>query len=121
MAGAHFVVIPLQENTRVPHGHCDISTALSLGKIVVTTRRATADTYIVEGKNGILVEPGSVEDYRAAICTMLEDAEKFNAMSQYARTHTHEYSYETYSQKLYELCITAHSETTSQNNALSFT
>jgi hypothetical protein len=104
MAGGHVVVVPLIGNTTTPHGHCDISTALSMGKIVITTRGATADSYIDEGRNGILVEPGSVEGYRKAIETLYKDSAKYIRMSEYAKQNAERYKYEAYAKKVLNIC-----------------
>lgn len=66
MAGAKFVVAPLQEGIH-PHGHTTIVQALRLGKALISTRNASIDDYVTHGKEGLLVKPGDIYGYRKAI------------------------------------------------------
>jgi len=72
LAGALFVVVPLKA-TDAPHGHTTIAQALSLGKAVVTTRGAGVADYVRHEVEGILVDPGDVDGYRAALIQLAQD------------------------------------------------
>ncbi len=103
MAGALFVVVPLLES-KLPHGHCDIAGALSLGKPVITTVGASADRYLVEGENGLFVSPGDLVGYRRAIDRLWQDRVLLERMSDCAVEHAADFSYETFGRKLFLLC-----------------
>lgn len=103
MANSLFVVVPLLPS-KLPHGHCDISSALSLGKIIIATKNSSVDGYVEEGKNGFLVEPEDVEGYKNAIKGLLEDSELFNKMSEYAKKHEKDFSYGVYAEKILNIC-----------------
>lgn len=68
-----FVAIPLLESS-LPHGHCDAASALFFGKAVLSTKRATIEDYVLDKKNGILVEPKDVDAYNQAISLLLSDS-----------------------------------------------
>lgn len=103
MANSLFVAVPLFPS-KLPHGHCDISSALSLGKIVITTRNSSVDGYIEEDMNGFLVDPEDVAGYKYAIKKLLEDKELFNRMSEYAKKHEKDFSYGVYAEKILNIC-----------------
>jgi len=50
MAGAKFVVAPLQEGID-PHGHTTIVQALRLGKTLISTRNASIDDDVTHRKD----------------------------------------------------------------------
>ncbi len=99
MAGSLFVVAPLLPSDS-PHGHCDISSALSLGKPVVTTKGASVDEYIEYGKNGLLVEPLNVADYKEKISLLVNNNKYLNNLSEYAGSHIADFSYKSFGSKL---------------------
>ena len=103
MAGSSFVVVSLFQS-KLPHGHCDISNALSLGKPVITTRGASADDYIEEGENGFFVDAGDVAGYRKAITDLTNDRKLLQEMSSYTKSRIENFSYKTFGQKLFSLC-----------------
>lgn len=103
MAGSLFIIVPLL-SSKLPHGHCDISSALSLGKPVITTRGASADSYIEEGKNGFFVNAGDVAGYRKAIIDLISDRKMLEEMSRYAETRAENYSYKTFGRKIFSVC-----------------
>ncbi len=105
MGHSRCVVVPLQESN-VPHGHCDISAALSMGKAVITTRGASADDYIEESVDGILISPGDVDGYRKAIQTLCTDDGLLYRLEKGAILKAAQLSYETFAQRLLNLIQT---------------
>lgn len=103
MANSLFVAVPLFPS-KLPHGHCDISSALSLGKIVITTKNSSVDGYVEDGKNGFLVDPEDVAGYKYAIKILLENKELFNKMSEYAEKHKNDFSYGIYAERILNMC-----------------
>ena len=103
MAGAAVVVVPLRAGD-TPHGHTTIAQALCLGKAIVTTRGAGVADYVRDGVEGLLVEPGDVDGYRAAIRTLLEDEELRAACERRARTRRSEFTYSALARSLRVLC-----------------
>lgn len=103
MADALFVVVPLKES-KVPHGHSDLSMAISLGKAVISTRSAGVDEYVDEGKGGLLVEPGSVAGYKEGIERLLHDAPFREACERYNQERAKLFSYEAFADSLCGLC-----------------
>jgi glycosyltransferase involved in cell wall biosynthesis len=103
MAGATVVVVPLRESTS-PHGHTTVAQALCLGKAVVTTRGASVEDYVADGEEGLLVEPGDVEGYRAAVLRLVEDAELRAACEARALSRAPEFSYGAFALSLEAIC-----------------
>ena len=103
MADSLFVVVPLFQS-KLPHGHCDISSALSLGKPVITTRGASADSYIEEGKSGFFVNAGDVAGYKKAIADLIDNRKLLDEMSDYTKTHAENFSYDVYAKKILSIC-----------------
>lgn len=108
MAGARFVVVPLAESA-VPHGHCDISGALSMGKAVITTKDASADDYVRDGVNGLLVSPGDVLGYRKAIKRVYEDEALRAELEKGARETAPVLTYSHFAKELEKLALGVHS------------
>ncbi len=74
MAGARMVIVPLHAG-RGARGHTTVVQALTLGKPVITTENASVDDYVQNGRQGFLVEPGNVVQYRRAIERLLTEPE----------------------------------------------
>lgn len=69
---SHAVVLPsLVDNT--PNAMLE---AMSFGKLVIGTRGASFEEFIIDGKSGILVEPGNVDQLRGAMETVWNMGEK---------------------------------------------
>lgn len=99
MKDARFVVVPLLES-KVPHGHCDISNALSVGKAIITTKSATASDYIKDGIHGILVSPGNIEEYKNAILKLWNDSEYRNELEKNVQIASSLITYERFTDSL---------------------
>ena len=103
MAGALFVVVPLRRGT-YSHGQTTVVQALRLGKAVVTTRDASIEDYVADGHEGLLVDPGDVQGYRAAMLRLLEDDELRRSCERAALARGAESTYEAFARRLTALC-----------------
>ena len=103
VAGSLFVVVPLQR-TSAAHGHTTIAQALCLGKAVVTTQGAGVADYVRDGVEGLLVEPGDVAGYRAAVLRLFQDEELRRSCEAAALRRAPEFSYASFSRSLTGLC-----------------
>jgi glycosyltransferase involved in cell wall biosynthesis len=103
LAGSLFVVVPLKASDS-PHGHTTIAQALSLGKAVVTTRGAGVADYVRDDVEGILVDPGDVEGYRAALIELAQDDERRLRYEQAARARAEEFTYARFARSVTALC-----------------
>ncbi len=99
MKDSRFVVVPLLLS-KVPHGHCDISNALSVGKAIITTKSATAGDYITHNVHGILVEAGNVEEYKNAILKLWNDSDFRNELEKNVQVASSLITYEKFSDSL---------------------
>jgi hypothetical protein len=104
LAGSRFAVVPLRASP-VAHGHTTVAQALCLGKAVVTTRGAGVSDYVRDGVEGLLVDPGDVEGYRAAILRLAGDDEFRGSCEAAARARAPEFSYASFQRSLTELCL----------------
>lgn len=71
-ASSSFVVVPLYEND-FQAGITTILEAMSMGKAVVTTGTVGQVDAVVDGQNGLYVDPGSVNGWRRAIDRLRND------------------------------------------------
>jgi glycosyltransferase involved in cell wall biosynthesis len=104
MAEATVVVVPLRASV-APHGHTTVAQALRLGKAVVTTRGASVEDYVRDGVEGLLVEPGDAEGYRAAIVRLASDDTLRAACEARARARAHEFEYAAFADALETMCL----------------
>ena len=102
-AGATLVVVPLRSGT-YSHGQTTVVQALRLGKAVVTTRDASVEDYVEDGREGLLVEPGDADGYRAAILRLLGDDELRRSCETAARARAQDVTYEAFAERLAALC-----------------
>jgi glycosyltransferase involved in cell wall biosynthesis len=102
MARAKVVAVPLIKSD-MPHGHSDISGALSLGKVVVTTKDASCGGYITDGVEGLLVPAGDIEGYRQAFVTLCKDSTKWAQMSAAALSKSRVFTYGVFGDRLVDL------------------
>lgn len=99
MNDSRFIVVPLLKS-KMPHGHCDISAALSVGKVVITTKSATASDYIQDDKEGILVNPGDVDAYKWAIEKLWTDDKYRKILEKNVEAQSENITYETFLKRL---------------------
>jgi glycosyltransferase involved in cell wall biosynthesis len=104
MAGSLFVVVPLK-GLETPHGHTTIAQALSLGKAVVTTRGSAVADYVYDGVEGLLVDPGDVEGYRAALVRLATDDGLRRSCEEAAAARAPEFTYAAFADALVGLCL----------------
>ena len=87
-----------------PHGHTTVVQALRLGKPVITTHNASCDDYIHHGEEGLLVEPGDVAGYRAAIERLQTDQALFAHCRQKADAMGRALTHERFAEEVTALC-----------------
>lgn len=70
-AESRFVVVPLLD---VPYsaGYTVILEAMAMGKAVIVSRIKQRDDFVLDGWNGLYVEPGNVTELREKICFLLK-------------------------------------------------
>jgi glycosyltransferase involved in cell wall biosynthesis len=64
------VVVPLVDK-KISTGQTVLLQAMAMGKMVIATRTAGTEDYVTHMTDGVLVEPGNVEDMRRAMCAAL--------------------------------------------------
>jgi glycosyltransferase involved in cell wall biosynthesis len=104
VAGATLVVVPLRRGS-YSHGQTTVVQALRLGKAVVTTRNASVEDYVEHGREGLLVDPGDADGYRAAIQRLLDEPELRRACEAAARAQGEDFTYAAFAEGLAELCL----------------
>jgi glycosyltransferase involved in cell wall biosynthesis len=74
LAAADVVVNPYRD-TLINRAKCagKVVSAMALGKAVVTSRVGQNLEYIEDGRSGLLVEPGSVDELASALSAVLSD------------------------------------------------
>jgi len=103
MAGAQFVVLPLQD-TPYAAGLLHIVQAMSAGKALVVTRTASTVDYVEDGETGILVSPYDVEDMRSAIDYLLAHPQEAREMGRRARQRYEEtYTFAAFAERTYNV------------------
>ncbi len=101
MAGAQFVVVPLQD-TPYAAGLGHIVQAMSAGKALVATRTAGTTDYVEDGQTGILVTPYDAQEMRSAIAYLLTHPEEAKSMGQKARQRYEErYTFTAFAEQTY--------------------
>jgi len=103
LAAARIVAVPLQSSDS-DFGQTTIVQALSLGKPVVATRAPGVVDYIVDGREGLLVEAGDVAALREAITRLLCDDELRKSCARHARERARELTYGAFAGTLSRLC-----------------
>ncbi len=90
-AEARFVVVPLFD---VPFqaGITTILEAMAMGKAVVCSRTQGQTDALVDGVNGVYVEPGDIDGLRSAIVALLADPDRAEALGRAAWTYAEEHA-----------------------------
>lgn len=81
------VVIPLDTSRRLNDamGCSTVHEAMTMGKAIIATRTFTMESYITHEETGLLVEEGNVEEMRAALQRLLNDADLRERLARNAR------------------------------------
>jgi glycosyltransferase involved in cell wall biosynthesis len=107
MRRASVVAIPLPATDRLL-GLTELNDALALGKPVVMTRTPALDLDVERIGCGILVEPGDVEGWRAALSRLLADPDERGAMGRAGRRFAEtSWNYEQFSEEVTEAVAAA--------------
>ncbi len=104
LAGARFVVVPLRDPNS-PHGQTTVVQALALGKAVVATRSPSVTDYLADGVEGLLVEAGDVDGYRAAIQRLANDEAFRLSCEANARKRAATLTYAELGRTLQQVCL----------------
>jgi glycosyltransferase involved in cell wall biosynthesis len=99
-AESRFVVIPLLD---VPFsaGYTVILEAMAMGKTPIVSRIKQQDDFIIDGWNGIYVEPGNISELHGKIRFLLENPDEAKRMGANARkTIEDRFTLEHYSQRM---------------------
>lgn len=70
---ARFVVVPLKPTSHTGAGVTSVFEASASGKAVIATDTGGMNSYVLDGKTGLLVPPGDVQALRNAICKLWEN------------------------------------------------
>jgi glycosyltransferase involved in cell wall biosynthesis len=89
-AESRFVVVPLLD---VPYsaGYTVILEAMAMGKAVIVSRIKQRDDFIIDGWNGLYVDPGNVIELREKICFLLKRPEEAARLGMNARKTVEEH------------------------------
>ncbi len=103
MAKSTFVIVPLKKG-EYPHGHTTIVQALRMGKTVITNRNSSADNYVINGHNGILIPAGDTNACKQAITTLWQDDTLRQSYEKQAQLEVDKLTYTAYAAQLTKLC-----------------
>ena len=93
---ARFVVVPLMPTSHSGAGVTSVFEASASGKAVIATQTGGMDSFVVNGKTGILVPPRDVEALRNAIKTLWQNEDLAAGMGRAGRRFIEEnYAHET--------------------------
>ena len=102
---SHFYVVPLQP-IAFAGGDSSLLHAMGFGKAVVATRAPSTETYVENGKTGLLVEPGDVEGMRQAILHLWRNPDEAMKMGRAARRRFEEnHTMDKLAQRVYEIAL----------------
>lgn len=108
MAGAKFVVLPLDMSRLATTGQQSYLNAMALGKLVIVTDTVDAPFYIEDGKTGLLTPCGDVQALRKAIAWALENPNERRHIGQRAKVFAEPMDTEWWCRKILELVIEVH-------------
>jgi glycosyltransferase involved in cell wall biosynthesis len=103
MAAARLVVVPLRDPSS-DFGQTTVVQALALGKPVVATRSPGVVDYIHDAREGLLVEAGDLQGYRAAVTLLHGDAALREACGERALERSRSSTYVVFADRIAELC-----------------
>jgi glycosyltransferase involved in cell wall biosynthesis len=103
MANSLFVAVPLRAGADA-HGLNGVAQARVMGKAVLTTKNASAEDYVTDGCEGILVAPGDVDGYRQAILRFQHEPGLLDACEKRALSRAGELTYQATAARLANIC-----------------
>jgi glycosyltransferase involved in cell wall biosynthesis len=77
---------------------------MAIGRPIVASRLEQIEEVLEHGKTAVLVEPGDVDGYRAAILRLLRDEELRASCENAARARARQFSYDSFRRSIMELC-----------------
>ncbi|MEI7597377.1 MAG: glycosyltransferase [Bacteroidota bacterium] len=102
IAKSKIVVVPLYKGYS-SRGHTTIAQGLTLGKPVITCKDSSCDDFIIDGYNGLLVNPGNIDEYKVAIERLFNDKVLYDKLSKNAFLSSLQYKYESFRDELINL------------------
>jgi glycosyltransferase involved in cell wall biosynthesis len=97
-------VIPLQDFLP-PAGTTVILEAMAMGKAVIATKNAGTVDFIVDGKNGFLMEPGDVITLREKVIFLLNNINEVQRIGYNARESAKSYHEKLVADKFFEMIL----------------
>ena len=102
-----FYVVPLKPIT-FAGGDSSVLQAMSFGRAVVATRAPSTETYLEDGRTGLLVESGDVQGMRQAILRLWQNPEEASRMGKEARKRFEEnHTIDKLAQRVYDVALEA--------------
>lgn len=103
LAGSKMVVLPMSGGLLHSGGQQTFLNAMYWEKPVIVTDPQGANDYILDGKTGILIQPGDPVALRKAISYLLENPEESRRMGEEAKRKTRDLTTEKFFQEILKL------------------
>jgi glycosyltransferase involved in cell wall biosynthesis len=105
LAGSAKAVVVALRDSHSDFGQTTVVQALSLGVPVVATRSPGIVDYVTDGQEGLLVEAGDVDGYRAAILRLTGDEEFRRACAEHACRRATGLTYAAFARRLEAILV----------------
>lgn len=89
-AKSKVVVIPIRCHSNQPAGLTTLLEAMAMGKPVIVTKGLITEGYVINGKTGIVIQPGDVAQLKNAIMQLLDNDSKRRKIGNNARKRAEE-------------------------------
>ena len=110
-----FAVLPILPTTDQPAGLTSLLEAMAMGKPVIISKGLTTEDYIINHKNGILVEPGNFKQLKKSITELINNPKERSRIGENARKSVeNKFTLEKCSKLFAELIWAVHNEKLSQ-------
>ena len=110
MAGARFIVIPLDMSQLATTGQQSYLNAMALGKLVIVTDTVDAPFYIENGSTGLLTPSGDAESLRKAIVWAWEHPAERQQIGHRAKIFAEPMDTEWWCRQLLDIALRTHME-----------
>ncbi len=100
-----FVVVPLFRGEEWSHGQTTIVQAMRLGKTIISNNESSVNDYIVNNKNGILVEPENPKALQDAIRHLIDNPKEVERLGHSAKKTSEQFTDFNFAKKLEEICL----------------
>ncbi len=85
LKNSRFMILPLKDVAKKANGLTMLGLALALGKAVIVTKNKATSTHIIDGFNGLFVEPGNSDDLFKKVKHLIENPDKIKYLGENAR------------------------------------